>query len=214
MNNEEKVIIALLILFLIWIILCFGREAFISRVEKCTTSDGRCYEVVGKYNGNAAEKLSYLNIFAIEFMRRLRQKYVFEGLGTPHQRNLVHYLLGNYNPENIIENDPLTTENTSYVEDKGKVFAICLREKNTSDGIEGQFHSNSLLEFVLLHEMSHLSDMNFGHGKSFWKNFKFLLTNAKEFGMHEPVNYEVSPVVYCGLKIDYNPYYDKTIPLE
>ena len=47
-----------------------------------------------------------------------------------------------------------------------------------------------------------------GHKSEFWQNFKFLLENAKEAGIHKPVDYKNEPREYCGMKIHDNPYYD------
>ena len=41
-----------------------------------------------------------------------------------------------------------------------------------------------------------------------WENFKFLLQNAKESGIHDPTNYKEKPKEYCSMKIKDNPYYD------
>jgi hypothetical protein len=47
-----------------------------------------------------------------------------------------------------------------------------------------------------------------GHKSEFWENFKFLLEEAKEAGIHDPKDYKKSPEKYCGITIHDNPYYD------
>jgi hypothetical protein len=47
-----------------------------------------------------------------------------------------------------------------------------------------------------------------GHGKEFWENFKFLLEQAREFGIHEPVDYKHNPTKYCSMVIKDNPIFD------
>ena len=47
-----------------------------------------------------------------------------------------NFLLKNYNPNNLKENVPMSKINTSYVEDKGKIFAVCLREKFSGNDID------------------------------------------------------------------------------
>jgi len=47
-----------------------------------------------------------------------------------------------------------------------------------------------------------------GHKQDFWKNFKFLLEQAKEAGIYNPVDYKEDPQPYCGMDITDNPYYD------
>ena len=66
----------------------------------------------------------------------------------------------------------------------------------------------STLMFVAIHELSHVMTKSIGHNSEFWENFKFLLENAKEFGIHQPVDYKEKPREYCGMKIHDNPYYD------
>ena len=65
------------------------------------------------------------------------------------------------------------------------------------------------LMFVALHELSHIATKSIGHKTEFWDNFKFLLQNAKESGVHVPEDYKKKPIEYCGMEIKDNPYYDK-----
>ena len=194
----------------IFILLCHSTDAFTSRQKVCNSIDNRCYSTVEKYDNphNASEMLAKLNQFNISLLRHLRRKYIFDGHG-PAARPLVSYLLHNYNPDNIIENAPMGQTNTSYVDDKGKVFAVCLREKESGNHT---LHQQELLEFVVMHEMAHLTLADYGHSTEFWRNFKFLLTEAREAGIHMPQDYARYPVVYCSVTVDYSPYYDDTLP--
>jgi predicted metal-dependent hydrolase len=62
--------------------------------------------------------------------------------------------------------------------------------------------------FVAIHELSHVMTKSIGHKSEFWENFKFLLENAKEAGLHQPVDYKKGPKEYCGMTISDSPYYD------
>ena len=64
------------------------------------------------------------------------------------------------------------------------------------------------LTFVALHELSHIMTSSIGHKQEFWSNFKFLLENAKEANIYQPIDYKKNPTNYCGMKITDNPYYD------
>ncbi len=64
------------------------------------------------------------------------------------------------------------------------------------------------LTFVALHELSHIMTKSVGHKQEFWQNFKFVLENAKEAGIYDPVDYKKKPAEYCGMTISDNPYYD------
>jgi len=199
--------IAVIIVFLIilWMI-------YTPSPKKCNNIDGRCYRIVSKYDADthseASQTLAHLNTFALKLIRHLRNKYLWQKQGSREQRDMVEFLMFNYNPDNIIENSPNTNVNTSYVEDKGKVFAICIREKQSGKNI---IHDRHILEFVVLHEMSHLANKTIGHGPEFWKTFKFMLQEAYELGIHTPVDYSKHPINYCSLPVNYNPYFDKTL---
>jgi hypothetical protein len=47
-----------------------------------------------------------------------------------------------------------------------------------------------------------------GHKQEFWQNFKFLLENAKNSRIYNPIDYKNEPQDYCGMKITDNPLYD------
>lgn len=113
-------------------------------------------------------------------------------------------LVAGFNPKKVMETLPTSTY-TAYSENKGEKVAFCLnREKNENDNL---IDENTLM-FVAIHELSHIATKSIGHKSDFWENFKFLLENAKESGIHNPVDYKKSPTEYCGMKIHDNPYYD------
>jgi len=39
-------------------------------------------------------------------------------------------------------------------------------------------------------------------------NFKFIITEAKEINIYNPIDYKKNPARYCGMNISDNPYYD------
>jgi hypothetical protein len=110
----------------------------------------------------------------------------------------------NFNPSRFVETLP-TSELKAYSENKGEKVAFCLNKKNdnNNDLIDIQ-----TLTFVALHELSHLMTESIGHKQDFWENFKFLLENAKEAGVYDPVDYKKNPTEYCSMDITDNPYYD------
>lgn len=117
----------------------------------------------------------------------------------------VTQLTTNYDSENMYEISPFNKQNaTAYTENKS-VLVLCLREKNKSH----RLHDINTMMFVVLHELSHMMNNNWGHEEDFWELFRFMLNNGTECGIYVPVNYRAAPVVYCGLRIDYNPMFDK-----
>ena len=94
-------------------------------------------------------------------------------------------------------------DGSSYTINKGDLVALCLRHKQ-----EGHpFHDYNTLLFVIIHEMAHIASISEGHNSEFITNFKWLLKEAKIFGYYEPVNYQTSPMTYCGVKVTNNPYF-------
>ena len=136
---------------------------------------------------------------------------------TEKCKNLVDYVYKKYpdkdnvlrlhdgfNPKQIMETLP-TSEYTAYSENKGEKIAFCLNEKKTDNN--NLIDENTLM-FVAIHELSHVATKSIGHKSEFWENFKFLLSEAKEAGIHNPVDYKKNPKEYCSMKISDNPYYD------
>jgi predicted metal-dependent hydrolase len=108
-----------------------------------------------------------------------------------------------FNPKKISETLP-TSELTAYSENKGEKIAVCLNKKK--DG--NKLIDINTLTFVALHELSHIMTVSIGHKQEFWQNFKYLLENAKEAGIYNPIDYKKNPEEYCGMNINDNPFYD------
>ena len=64
------------------------------------------------------------------------------------------------------------------------------------------------LMYVAIHELAHIATKEIGHTPNFWRNFKFLLTQAKLINVYNPIDYKNEPQEYCGMTIKDNPYYD------
>lgn len=124
--------------------------------------------------------------------------------GKKHPDNEdVQRLVQKFNPTKITETLP-TSEYTAYSENKGEKIAFCLeKHKGKSKLID-----LNTLTFVAIHEMAHVMSKSEGHNQEFWTNFKFLLENAKDAGIYDPVDYKNEPRDYCGMKITDNPLYD------
>jgi hypothetical protein len=166
---------------------------------KCivSTIDGNKYCVRERENiQKAADLLAKITEKCKSLVKYVGNKY-------PENED-VKRLVKNYNPKKVMETLP-TSEYTAYSENKGEKLAFCLnREKNENNNLIDE-HT---LMFVSIHELSHVMTKSIGHKSEFWKNFKFLLENAKEAGIHNPEDYKKTPKEYCGMKIHDNPYYD------
>lgn len=157
------------------------------------------------------------NKYCVREREKLQEAADLLALVTEKCKNLVKYvekkhpnkdnvkrLVNGFNPKKIMETLP-TSGYTAYSENKGEKVAFCL---NKTKGGENNLIDEHTLTFVAIHELSHIATESIGHKSEFWDNFKFLLENAKEAGLHEPMDYKKSPQKYCGMTIHDNPYYD------
>ena len=133
---------------------------------------------------------------------KLKKLVKFIGVEYPDQKN-VKRCVKNFNPKVIKETLP-TSSYTAYSENKGEKLAFCTNTTKNGDKLIDE----NTLTFVAIHELGHLMTKSIGHTEEFWKNFKFLLQNAKKIGIYNPVDYKTKPVGYCGMTISDNPLYD------
>ena len=133
---------------------------------------------------------------------KLKKLVKFIGAEYPDQKN-VKRCVKNFNPKVIKETLP-TSSYTAYSENKGEKLAFCTNTTKNGDKLIDE----NTLTFVAIHELGHLMTKSIGHTEEFWKNFKFLLQNAKKIGIYNPVDYKTKPVGYCGMTISDNPLYD------
>ena len=117
----------------------------------------------------------------------------------------VKKLVNGFNPKKISETLP-TSELTAYSENKGEKIAFCLNKKKKET--DDKLIDLNTLTFVAIHELSHIMTTSIGHKQDFWQNFKFLLENAKNANIYQPIDYKKENQEYCGMTITDNPYYD------
>jgi len=165
---------------------------------KCIISDvdGNTYCVRDQENlDKAADLLANVTKKCKTLVIFMKEKY-------PEREDVARLVKG-FKPEKICETLP-TSKLTAYSENKGQKIAFCLNKKKN----EKELIDINTLTFVAIHELSHVMTKSIGHKQEFWENFKFLLENAKEINVYNPVDYKKSPQEYCGMKITDNPFYD------
>jgi hypothetical protein len=155
-----------------------------------------------RYCVREREKLELAANLLATVTEKCKQMVIFMKNKLPDDER-VKRLVEGFNPKKISETLP-TSELTAYSENKGEKIAFCLNTKK--DG--NKLIDINTLTFVALHELSHIMTKSIGHKQEFWENFKFLLTNAKEANIYQPVDYKKKPQEYCGMTINDNPYYD------
>ena len=195
-NNNIFNIVLVIFIIIVALKLYFNSDTF---NLKCIISDvnGNTYCVRDRHKLElAADRLAHVNNNLNKLVNHLAAKY-------PDKKN-VQRLINGYNPKKIYETLP-TSEFTAYSENKGEKLAFCLdTEKNS----KGRLIDINTLMYVALHEVSHIATKSIGHNDEFWNNFKFMITEAKEINIYNPVDYKKEPARYCGMNISDNPYYD------
>lgn len=213
----------LIILLCILIIVYHTRhdiEKWSNRRYVTSNIDNKAYGVLTFYNikggtlQDAADKLAEINQFLLNVIKYMNDKYIINGhideeyKTNPkmiEDRRKFVMRLRNYDPDSLFENSPSDDSDTSYVLNKGDSMNLCLRESKSG---EDRIHQMNLLQYVALHELTHIGSAKYGHGLLFWKDFKYIIKNAKEAGLYEPINYKKYPDEYCSIDVVYNPYFD------
>lgn len=125
-------------------------------------------------------------------------------LTTKYPNDERTYLLRkNYEKNNIYEISPNNiTGQTSFLRNKS-ILVLCLRRKDN-----GQLHDENTMMYVILHELAHMVNTEWGHEQDFWDKFHFLLQESATIGVYIPEDYAKKPVKYCGLDIKYSPLFE------
>lgn len=190
--------------------------------------DGIKYPVVASYvdNKEAASRIGEMNIFALKLIKKLKDVYLDKALSEVLSKDLsneskvaelpevikgreiANTLIKKFNSKSLQENEPDSVNKTSYTTNKGEVISLCLREKKSG---KNKFHNKEILQFVLIHELSHIITPEINHSVLFWINFKFLLEFCNKYDLYTAPDYEAFNENYCGLDISYNPTTDHSL---
>ena len=158
-----------------------------------STVDGRKYLV-----RNLPDKQDASNMIAT-----VRQNLVklAQELKKKNQGNIdIERMINNFNPNNIVESEK-NNKFTSYSINKGEKTVYCMRSRDDTNKL---VELNTMM-FVALHELAHTMSKSIGHTKEFWDNFRILLRNAIKLNIYKRVNYNETPVKYCGVEITDDP---------
>lgn len=155
-----------------------------------------------RYCVREREKLELAANLLATVTKKMKDMVAYMKETHPNDPRTIRLVKG-FNPKKISETLP-TSELTAFSENKGEKIAFCLNTTKQGD----KLIDINTLTFVALHELSHIMTESIGHKQEFWQNFKFLLQNAKEAGIYNPVDYKKTPEEYCGMTINDNPYYD------
>ncbi len=157
------------------------------------------YYVVAKYKdkSKAAKILHQLNIFTITLLEKMKIHYK----NNRDTSQIVDNLVNKYDPDYLEENDPIYTIGHKTFTLNFQRIAICLRKK------DGTFYDMNTLQFVMMHELSHIAAIEKEHNDYFWLIFKVILQSATQLVGYTPVDYSLNPITYCGISVSHNPYF-------
>lgn len=173
-----------------------------------TDVDGRNYYVHSKHDNmqTAANMFADINKNTTDIIDYIYDKY--KNSSNKKRKEVSRNLMNRYDVNSLRESSPLNVEHdTSYTINKGDIIAICIRSSKQHN----QIHDIDTINFVVLHEITHLSIAAYDHPDEFWEVFKFILLEAEEGGFYTSPNFVSVPREYCGIVINYNPRYDPTI---
>jgi hypothetical protein len=198
MIDREDVLIYIIFIFILYICVKMYLESDIYNL-KCIISDidGEKYCVRDRNNLKSAANL------LANVTQKCKDLVIYVGKKYPDNVD-VQRLVIKFNPEKISETLP-TSEHTAFSENKGEKIAFCLNRNKHNNN---KLIDINTLTFVAIHELAHIMTLSEGHKQVFWQNFKFLLENAKEANIYNPVDYKNNPEPYCGMEISDNPLYD------
>jgi hypothetical protein len=206
----QNIVIILLIIVIFYDNICSTYNEFFHSIMIKSNLDGETYKVASDYidSKEAADKMADINLFTIKLIDKLKSVYINSDAQTPEQKKglvVTNILLSKFNSNSLSENDPIDFTKTSYTKNKGEEISLCLREKISG---ENKLHSSQLLKFVMLHELAHIITPELEHTPLFWNNFRFLLDFCAKYDLYRSDNYTINNTMYCGMKIEYNPFYD------
>ena len=101
-------------------------------------------------------------------------------------------------PNIIIIESTKDSQYTSYSINKGEQIVFCLRKKL----LPNHLHDINLMMYVVLHEISHVACPIYdNHGPLFREIFNFITLYAIKLNIYSKIEFNVTPVNYCGLLI-------------
>lgn len=140
---------------------------------------------------------------AAELLAKTREKLIslINGLKQKHKEDdRVERLASKFQPDKISEGNE-DSNYTTYTLNKGEKIVFCLRTRDKNDNL----HDLNMITFVAIHELAHIMTKSTGHTEEFQKNFEFLLQEAVDLGLYQPINYRENPTTYCGIPVTDTP---------
>lgn len=209
LNVTVLIFLVILLSYYIYkfIIRKFDAFSIENNILQTSSLDGKKYYVHSKHEHmqRAADVFADIDNKINVFLTYLNDKY--KNSTNSKRKEVAYLMITRYHTDSLRENSPLNAErDTSYTINKGDVIAVCIRS-----GINYGIHDPATIMFVVLHELTHLAIKAYDHPDEFWQVFKFVLEEAELCGIYKNINFTKYPVEYCGININYSPYFDPLI---
>lgn len=186
----------ILIFIFILFLLAIGKRYYLYKNSTYVKSDldGNYYLVIdAEHKQQSADTLAVIN---------KRIKTLVENLdeydcppGIDHNIRLLKHRY-----KTFVLSENIYMQDTAFTINKSETM-LCLR---TRDSEQKQYDINSIT-FVAIHELTHVGCKNYGHGDEFVKFFIFLLGKCISLNLYQYINYNETPVEYCGVVINKTP---------
>ena len=184
-----------IIVLILTITLLIKNEGF-ATIFKTSKHNNKSYEVQDvKDSQQVANLMGKIELKINKFTKYLIDKY-------PNDERIIR--LQDNLEEIKYKESPFEKGTSSYTINKGELMSICLRQKNALKEI----HDLNTLMFVVIHELGHVMTLSTGHTQEWMNNFRFLLKEAEQCGIYNPVDYSEENINYCGVDVTHNPYYN------
>ncbi len=92
-----------------------------------------------------------------------------------------------------------TEKSAAFTLNKSTEIRLCIRNSN------GEFEDPNTSMFVVLHELSHVMSISYGHEEEFKNNFSYITHLASSLGLYKPEDFKTEPKTYCGIQINTSP---------
>lgn len=179
--------------YAIAVIVLVVAAALLLRSSRTTTAKsdltGKTYVVLRRPDAQlAADTLARLEIHLFEFLDKAERMF-------PNDRRLQNVRT---RWSGTLSEIAGRGSQIAYSSSKRDV-SVCIRNER------GAIDDLKTCKFVLFHELAHVANDEWGHGQSFWDDFKFILEAAEAVGSYAYENFDDAPKTYCGLKITSSP---------
>lgn len=190
---DEFITLLILVIFVFIVYLILNKFIYYCKSEKIKSNvDGNYYLV--KNTPNKQQKADTLAILFLK-INKLLDYLKSNNIKLDNQTIDYDKIKNILNKSEIIEN--ITNSDTSYTINKGEKIIICLSNRKTD-----KIYDLNLLVYVLIHELSHIINSDYGHGDKFKSIFAQLVKYAVDIGIYDYENYKEKPKEYCGLNLN------------